>query len=102
MISKQDKIKGCEGKIKAMLIFLDRTKRDKELMAEQNMQKGIDYFERSPEYERAMTELSYFASIGKTEHDDAADSIAQLCIKAYGDMNALAEVEALSRVAIGF
>ncbi|MBO7734706.1 MAG: hypothetical protein J6S67_19255 [Methanobrevibacter sp.] len=102
MISKQDKIKGCEGKIKAMIIFLDRTKRDKELMAEQEMQKGTDYFERTPEYEKAMDELSIFASIGKNEHDDAADSIAQLCIKAFGDLNGLADVETIDRVAYGF
>ena len=101
-ISKSDKIKGYEGKIKAMVIFLDRTRRDKDLMAEQGMVKGIDYFERSPEYERAMSELSIFASIGKNANDDSPDSIAQLCAKAYGDLNALAEVEAISRAYIGF
>lgn len=97
-ISKQDKIKGYEGKIKAMIIFLDSTKHDKEQM----MEEGITYYERSPQYERAMSELSMFASIGKNEHDDAADAIAQLCAKAYGDLNALAEVEVFSRAAIGF
>ena len=97
-ISKQDKIKGYEGKIKAMIIFLDSTKHDKEQMLEE----GITYYERSPQYERAMSELSMFASIGKNEHDDAADAIAQLCAKAYGDLNALAEVEVFSRAAIGF
>lgn len=97
-ISKQDKIKGYEGKIKAMIIFLDSVKHDKEQM----LQEGITYYERSPQYDRAMSELSMFASIGKTEHDDAADSIAQLCAKAYGDLNSLAEVEVYSRAAIGF
>ncbi len=97
-ISKSDKIKGCEGKIKAMLIFLDNTKHDKERMLEE----GITYFERSPQYERAMSELSMFASIGSNDHDDAADSISQLCLKAFGDLNALAEVEVFSRAVIGF
>lgn len=97
-ISKQDKIKGYEGKIKTMIIFLDSTKHDKEQMLEE----GITYYERSPQYDRAMSELSMFAAIGKTEHDDAVDSIAQLCAKAYGDLNSLAEVEVYSRAAIGF
>ena len=101
-ISKSDKIKGYEGKIKSMIIFLDETKHDKEQMAAENMTKGIDYFERSADYNRAMSEMSMFAAIGKNEHDDAPDGIAQLCAKAYGDLNALAEVEAISRAYIGF
>lgn len=97
-ISKSDKIKGYEGKIKSMIIFLDTTKHDKERMLEEK----VTYYERSPQYERAMTELSMFASVGSNEHDDAADSIAQICAKAYGDLNSLAEVEVFSRAVIGF
>ena len=97
-ISKEDKIKGYEGKIKSMVIFLDNTKHDKEKMLEE----GITYYQRSAQYERAMAELSMFASIGKNLHDDAPDSIAQLCAKAFGDLNALAEVEVFSRAEIGF
>lgn len=97
-ISKEDKIKGYEGKIKSMIIFLDNTKHDKEKMLEEN----ITYYERSAQYERAMGELSMFASIGKNLHDDAADSIAQLCAKAFGDLNSMAEVEVFSRAALGF
>lgn len=97
-ISKEDKIKGYEGKIKTLIIFLDTTKHDKEKMLEEN----ITYYERTPQYERAMAELSMFASIGKNDHDDSADSIAQLCAKAFGDLNASAEVEVLSRAALGF
>lgn len=97
-ISKEDKIKGYEGKIKSLIIFLDGTKHDKEQMAEE----GVTYYERSPQYERALEEMSMFVTIGKNDHDDACDSIAQLCAKAYGDLNALADVEAISRAAIGF
>ncbi len=97
-ISKEDKIKGYEGKIKTLIVFLDGTKHDKDRMLEE----GITYYERSPQYERALEEMSMFVTIGKNEHDDAADSIAQLCAKAYGDLNALAEVEVFSRAEIGF
>lgn len=97
-IAKEDKIKGYEGKIKTLIVFLDGTKHDKDRMLEE----GITYYERSPQYERALEEMSMFVTIGKNEHDDAADSIAQLCAKAYGDLNALAEVEVFSRAEIGF
>lgn len=97
-IAKEDKIKGYEGKIKTLIIFLDGTKHDKEQMLEQN----VTCYERSPQYERALEELSMFVTIGKNDHDDSADSIAQLCAKAYGDLNASAEVEVLSRAALGF
>ena len=97
-ISKEDKIKGYEGKIKSLIIFLDNTKHDKEQMAEE----GVTYYERTPQYERALEEMSMFVTIGKNDHDDACDNIAQLCAKAYGDLNALADVEAISRAAIGF
>lgn len=97
-ISKEDKIKGYEGKIKTLIIFLDGTKHDKERM----LAEGVTYYERSPQYERALEEMSMFVTIGKVDHDDAADSIAQLCAKAYGDLNALADVEVFSRAEIGF
>lgn len=97
-ISKEDKIKGYEGKIKTLIIFLDGTKHDKERM----LAEGVTYYERSPQYERALEEMSMFVTIGKVDHDDAPDSIAQLCAKAYGDLNALADVEVFSRAEIGF
>lgn len=97
-ISKEDKIKGYEGKIKTLIIFLDGTKHDKERM----LAEGVTYYERSPQYERALEEMSMFVTIGKVDHDDACDSIAQLCAKAYGDLNALADVEVFSRAEIGF
>ena len=100
-ISKEDKIKGYEGKIKAMIIFLDTTRYTEEQKAEYR-EKGIEVYQRSPQYERAMNELSMFTSIGKTEHDDAPDSIAQLCAKAFGDLNSVSEVELFDRRALGF
>lgn len=97
-ISKEDKIKGYEGKIKTLIVFLDGTKHDKERM----LAEGVTYYERSPQYERALEEMSMFVTIGKNDRDDAADSIAQLCAKAYGDLNALADVEVYSRAELGF
>ena len=97
-ISKEDKIKGYEGKIKTLIIFLDGTKHDKERM----LAEGVTYYERSPQYERALEEMSMFVTIGKVDHDDAPDSIAQLCAKAFGDLNSLADVEVFSRAEIGF
>ena len=80
-----------------MIIFLDDTKHDRNMMTEQ----GITYYERSASYERALAEMAMFVTIGKNEHDDAPDSIAQLVIKAFGDMNSMAEVEPISRAALG-
>lgn len=97
-ISKEDFIKGYEGKIKANVIFLDNTKHNKEEM----LANGVTYYERTPQYDRAMNELQIFASVGKNENDDAPDSLAKLCEKVYGGINALAEVETFSRVALGF
>ena len=97
-IAKEDKIKGYEGKIKTLILFLDGTKHDKEQMLEE----GVTYYERSPQYQRALEEMSMFVTIGKNDKDDAADSIAQLCAKAFGDLNAMAEVEVYSRSALGF
>lgn len=93
-ISKEDKIKGCEAEIKSKLIFLDGTKHDKGQMAD------IQYYERSAQYERALTELSTFVTIGKNEHDDAADSIAQLIIKAFNNFGK-AEIKVLDRSLLG-
>ena len=43
-----------------------------------------------------------FVAIGKNDHDDAADSIAQLCAKAFGDINSVSEVETIDRAILGF
>lgn len=93
-ISKQDKIKGCEADIKSKIIFLDGTKHTVEEMGD------VPFYTRSIEYVRALDELSTFVTIGKNEHDDAADSIAQLCIKAYNTLSS--KVELIDRALIGF
>ena len=95
-ISKQDKIKSCEGKIKTQLIFLDGTSHD-DISTDDVM-----VFNRSAQYSRAIDELSSFVTIGKNKNDDAPDSIAQLVLKAYGDINSVAVVETISRALLGF
>ena len=95
-ISKQDKIKACEGKIKTLIVFLDGTTYEKEKMGD------LVFYERSPQYDKALNDMETFVTIGKNLTDDAADSIAQLCLKAYGDINQTAEVETLNRALLGF
>ena len=45
---------------------------------EEDARLGIKRYYRSKEYQKAMDELGMFVSIGKNEHDDAADSLTQL------------------------
>lgn len=71
--SKEDKIKACEGVIRQKFRFLDGTKHKPEEYTE-----DITIYERSPEYERALTEMSTYVTIGKNLHDDAIDSISQI------------------------
>lgn len=71
--SKEDKIKACEGVIRQKFRFLDGTKHKPEEHTE-----DITVYERSPEYERALTEMSTYVTIGKNLHDDAIDSISQI------------------------
>lgn len=96
-IDKASKIKAYEGIIKAKMFFLDGTKHK----AADNDEE-ITVYSRSAEYERALREMSMFVAIGKNDHDDAADSIAQLCAKAFGDINSVSEVDIIDRTAIGF
>lgn len=96
-IDKQSKIKAYEGYIKSKVVFLDGTKHKAE-----EMEEDVAWYNRSPEYERALDEMSMFVAIGKNTHDDSPDSIAQLCIKAFGDINSLSEVETIDRTVLGF
>ena len=96
-IDKSGKIKAYEGIIKSKLIFLDGTKHKAE-----DSEEGITVYNRGAEYERALRELHMFVAIGKNDHDDSADSIAQLAAKAFGDINSVAEVDVIDRRAIGF
>lgn len=94
-IAKEDKIKGCEGEIKSKIIFLEAVKHKPEEMGD------FEYYNRSPQYTRALEELSTYVTEGKNKHDDAADSIAQLVMKAFGKFGN-AEVHVLDRNVIGF
>ena len=96
-IDKQGKIKAYEAHIKSKLIFLDGTKHDIE-----GLDDDIQVYNRNAEYERALAEIHMFVAIGKNDHDDAADSIAQLCAKAFGDINSVSEVETIDRAILGF
>ena len=94
-VSKEDKIKGCEPEIKTKIIFLGNTVYDPE---------GLDdvvVYSKSPQYTRAMDELTTFVTIGKNDHDDAIDSIAQLAIKAFGRFGT-GKVELIDRINLGF
>lgn len=95
-ISKSDKIKSCEGKIKEKVKFLDGTDCQIEL------EDGMAYYPKTAQYDLALRDMSTFVTIGKNISDDAADSIAQLCLKAYGDINSMATVETISRAMLGF
>ena len=96
-IDKASKIKAYEGIIKTKVLFLDGTKHKVE-----DNDEEITIYSRSSEYEKALREMQMFVTIGKNEHDDAADSIAQLCAKAFGDINSMSEVDIIDRTAIGF
>lgn len=95
-ISKTDKIKSCEAKIKEKIKFLDGSDCQIEL------EDGMMYFPRTAQYGNALHDLSAFVTIGKNLTDDAADSIAQLCLKGFGDINSMATVETISRAMLGF
>ena len=77
-LSKEDKIKACEGTIRQKFRFLDGTKHDPEEFDEDTM-----IYERSPSYERALDEMGTYVTIGKNEHDDACDSIAQVAERVF-------------------
>ena len=72
-LSKEDKIKACEGIIRQKFRFLDGTKHDPEEYDDETT-----IYERSASYERALEEMGTYVTIGKNLHDDACDSIAQI------------------------
>lgn len=76
--SKTDKIRASEGVVKQKFRFLDGTKHKAEEYGE-----DIRIYERSPQYERALEEMSMFVTMGKVLHDDAPDSIAQVAMRVY-------------------
>lgn len=77
-LSKEDKIKACEGTIRQKFRFLDNTKHKTDEYSEETT-----IYERSPEYERALDEMGTYVTIGKNSHDDACDSISQVAERVY-------------------
>lgn len=73
---KMAKIIQYSGDIKRRFIFLAPNSIIKK--AAENDEPGTKRYYRSEEYDDAMDELTTFVQIGKNEHDDAADSLAQL------------------------
>lgn len=71
---------------------------DRESDKKDDADKGIKRFRRSKEYDAAMDELTMLVAIGKNEHDDSGDSLAQLENFLEGD---IAKVEIWSRAALG-
>lgn len=86
-MAKNEKIVAYSGDIKRKFIFLD-AKRPTPEELQQDAELGITRYVRSGEYQKAMDELCMFVTVGKNEHDDAADSLTQLAMKidGYGGM----------------
>lgn len=77
--SKMEKIIAYSGDIKRKFVFLQPNKgaikHPKKGQAENS---DIKRYRRSIEYQKAMDEMTTFVKVGKNEHDDAVDSLAQL------------------------
>lgn len=76
-MDKMSKIIAYSGDIKRRYRFLT-PRRLTEEERERDRELGIVRYERTKEYNNAMEELTTFVTIGKNDHDDAADSITQL------------------------
>ena len=66
-MSKEDKIRGYSDWVKDKLWFI-----------ETGLTACEGRFIRSSDYEKAMTEVHIYTSVGKNPHDDAPDSLAQV------------------------
>ena len=93
---KVSKIIAYSGDIKRKYYFLTAKATSIETKQE-DAEYGIKRYERSKEYQRAMDELTSFVSIGKNNHDDAADSLAQLEMFIEGGTGQSAKVEFFNR-----
>lgn len=78
-VDKLSKIIAYSGDIKRKFVFLSPTRPTLKQL-EEDAALGIKRYIRNDEYEAAMNELCMFVSIGKNEHDDAADGLTQLAI----------------------
>ena len=78
---KEDKIKASEAVIRQKFRFLDGTKHDLDEFGE-----DVQIYERSPQYERALEEMTTYVTIGKNLHDDAVDSISMIAERVFDTM----------------
>ena len=85
--SKEDKIKACEGVIRQKFRFLDSTKH-----TEDEYSDDVMIFERDAQYERALSEMGTYVTIGKNTHDDAIDSISQMAEQTFDTLQRKARV----------
>lgn len=76
-VEKLSKIIAYSGDIKRKFVFLTPKKPTAE-QRELDAKLGVKRYYMSKEYQDAMDELEMFVSIGKNEHDDAADGLTQL------------------------
>lgn len=76
-VEKISKIIAYSGDVKRKFVFLTHKKMTSEQL-EEDARLGVTRYYRNKEYQSAMDELGMFVSIGKNEHDDAADSLTQL------------------------
>lgn len=91
-VEKLSKIIAYSGDIKRKFIFLDSRKLTQEQL-QKDAELGIVRYRRNDEYQAAMDELEMFVSIGKNEHDDAADGLTQLAMF-IENPNDIAKIEA--------
>lgn len=75
---KEDKIKASEAVIRQKFRFLDGTRHD-DIETDDN----LAIYERSPQYERAMAEMTTYVTEGKNMHDDAIDSISMIAERVF-------------------
>ena len=76
-VEKLAKIIAYSGDIKRKFVFLTPKKPTAE-QRELDAKLGVKRYYMSKEYQDAMDELEMFVSIGKNDHDDAADGLTQL------------------------
>jgi len=91
--TKMEKIIAYSGDIKRKFIFL-QSKRPSQAEIQRDAELGITRYRRNDEYQNAMDELVTFVKVGKNDHDDAVDSLAQLVMLIDGDED-IAEVKAM-------
>jgi len=89
-MAKVQKIIAYSDDVKRKFVFLS-DQRPTEVQKQQDLQYGVTRYVRDEEYQSAMDELCTFVTIGKNEHDDAADGLTQLEMFIEGGM--LAQVE---------